>query len=151
MKMNWVWKQCWPPSPRLLENVKEHYPPEQLHQFANMVKCVSIIYSSLDLICLSNSVWISQAEPMPNSYFFVQCSEHRSHLMYENNNNKCIKWSWRYMALASADSKSSKENFFFPAHYKMGHTGCRSQLCKMAWETAERCPCRPDFHQLHWR
>ena len=70
---------------------------------------------------------------MPNSYYFVQCSEHRSYLMHENNNSKCIKWSWRYMALASVDSKSSKEEFFSPAHYGMGHTGFRYHPCTAAW------------------
>lgn len=70
---------------------------------------------------------------MPNSYYFVQCSEHRSYLMYENNNSKCIKWSWRYMALASVDSKSSKEDFFSPARYGMGHMGCRYHPCAAAW------------------
>ena len=73
---------------------------------------------------------------MPNSYYFVQCSEHRSYLMYENNNSKCIKWSWRYMALASVDSKSSKEEFFSPVRYGMGHTAAgiiRAQRPGNSW------------------
>ena len=38
------------------------------------------------------------------------------------------------MALASVDSKSSKEEFFSPVRYGMGHTGRRYHPCTAAWE-----------------
>lgn len=67
----------------------------------------------------------------------------RTSIMFNmrNNNMEMYKVIMKiHMVLASADSKSSKEDFFFPALRDGSHGLAGTSCAKWPEETAERCP-----------